>query len=86
MMRALEYHHGSMQSLLPILIVGALIVIVATLGSALVHLVRGAGDSRRMVRALTWRIGLSVALFVLLMIAWYTGLIAPHGVDPLGRR
>jgi hypothetical protein len=75
-----------MQSLLPIVLVGTLVVIVAALGSALVHLVRGAGDSRRMVRALTWRIGLSVALFILLMIAWYTGLIAPHGVDPLGRR
>jgi hypothetical protein len=39
-----------------------------------------------MVRALTWRIGLSVALFVLLMLAWYTGLIAPHGIDPMGVR
>jgi hypothetical protein len=52
------------------------------LASALRHLVRGAGDSRRMVRALTWRIGLSIALFVLLMLAWYTGLIQPHGIDP----
>jgi hypothetical protein len=75
-----------MRSLLPILIIGGFVVIIASLGSALWHLVRGAGDSRRMVRALTWRIGLSIALFVFLMIAWYTGLIEPHGVDPLGRR
>ena len=75
-----------MESLLPIGIIGALVLIVVSLGSALWHLVRGAGDSRRMVRALTWRIGLSIALFVLLMIAWYAGLIAPHGMDPLGRR
>jgi hypothetical protein len=75
-----------MESLLPILIVGGLVAIVASLGSALWYLVRGAGDSRRMVRALTWRIGLSIALFLLLMLAWYTGLIAPHGVDPLGPR
>jgi ABC-type multidrug transport system permease subunit len=75
-----------MESLLPIVIIVAFVVIVASLGSALWYLVRGAGDSRRMVRALTWRIGLSIALFVLLMIAWYTGLIEPHGVDPLGRR
>jgi len=72
-----------MESLIPLLIIGALVAIVASLGSALRHLVRGAGDSRRMVRALTWRIGLSVALFVLLMLAWYTGLIQPHGIDPL---
>lgn len=75
-----------MESLIPLIIIGALIAIVASLGSALKHLVRGAGDSRRMLRALTWRIGLSIALFVLLMLAWYTGLIEPHGVDPMGRR
>jgi fructose-specific phosphotransferase system IIC component len=75
-----------MKSLLPILIIGGLVVIVASLLSALWYLVRGAGDSRRMVRALTWRIGLSIALFLLLMLAWYSGLIAPHGVDPMGRR
>jgi hypothetical protein len=75
-----------MESLIPALIIGVFIAIVASLVSALRHLTRGAGDSRRMVRALTWRIGLSVALFVLLMLAWYTGLIAPHGIDPIGVR
>ena len=72
-----------MNSLITVLIIGALIAIVASLASALRHLVRGAGDSRRMVRALSWRIGLSIALFVLLMLAWYTGLIEPHGIDPM---
>jgi len=75
-----------MESLIPALIIGVFIAIVASLISALRHLTRGAGDSRRMVRALTWRIGLSVVLFVLLMLAWYTGLIAPHGIDPIGVR
>ncbi len=64
-----------------ILIVVVLIAIVASLGSALFHLSRGKGDSRKMARALTVRIGLSVALFVLLMVAWYNGLISPHGVN-----
>jgi hypothetical protein len=32
------------------------------------------------VRSLTLRIGLSVALFVLLMLAWRFGLIHPHGL------
>jgi len=72
-----------MNSLFTVLIIGALIAIVASLASALRHLVRGAGDSRRMVRALSWRIGLSIALFVLLMLAWYTGLIEPYGIDPM---
>ena len=34
-----------------------------------------------MLRALTLRISLSVALFVLLMIAWRAGLITPHGLQ-----
>ena len=33
-----------------------------------------------MARALTIRVGLSVALFILLMLAWYNGLITPHGI------
>jgi hypothetical protein len=54
--------------------------IVASLASALRQLARG-GDSSRLVRALTWRIALSIALFVLLMLAWYLGIIEPHGLE-----
>jgi cytochrome bd-type quinol oxidase subunit 2 len=63
-----------------ILIVLVLVGIVASLGTALFHLSSGKGDSRKMARALTWRVSLSVALFILLMLAWYAGLITPHGV------
>lgn len=64
-----------------LLVLVALGAIIASLGSALFHLSRGAGeeDSRKMVRSLTVRIGLSLALFALLMVAWYAGLIHPHG-------
>jgi len=63
-----------------ILIVIVLFAIIGSLGSALFHLSRGKGeqDSARMARALTVRIGLSLALFILLMLAWYNGLIKPH--------
>jgi len=65
------------------LIVLVLIGIVASLGSALFHLVTDRNaDSNKMVRALTVRIGLSVALFILLFVAWRFGLIQPHGVRP----
>ncbi len=64
-----------------ILIIIALFAIVFSLGSALFHLSRGKGDPQKMVRALTIRIGLSVALFILLMIAWANGLITPHGLS-----
>jgi hypothetical protein len=72
-----------MQSLVRLLIFLALVVIVGSLGSALFHLGRGdAGDSRRMARALTIRIIVSLALFALLLVAWYAGLITPHDVQP----
>lgn len=40
------------------------------------------GDSKRMVNSLTVRITLSVALFVLLFVAWFFGLIQPHPMVP----
>jgi DUF2909 family protein len=64
-----------------LLVVCLLIAIVASLGSALYQLSRGQGDSRRMLRALTWRISLSLALFALLMLAWWAGLITPRGLQ-----
>lgn len=65
-----------MRLLVLILVVGILI----SLGSAAVSLVRdSSGESRRTVRALTWRIGLSVALFAVLMILVFTGLLEPRG-------
>ncbi len=65
-----------------LLIVLVLIAIVVSLGAALFQLARGTGDSRKMLRALTWRIGLSVVLFLLLLLAYRGGLIAPHAVAP----
>jgi hypothetical protein len=73
-----------METLIRPLIIVVLVAIVASLGSALFNLSRKAGDSRKVTRDLTIRIGLSVALFVLLMIAWHLGLIAPHGLAPAG--
>jgi H+/Cl- antiporter ClcA len=71
-----------METLIRLLIIGVLVAIVGSLGSALFNLSRKSGDSRKVARDLTIRIGLSVALFILLMIAWYLGLITPHGMVP----
>lgn len=65
--------------LIKVLIVVVLIGIVLSLGSGLLHLVNDKGESKRMVHALTIRVALSVALFVLLFIAWRMGMIEPHG-------
>ena len=72
-----------MPELFRLIVLVALAAIVVSLGSALYHLSRGTQqDSAKMARALTVRIALSIALFVLIMIAWYAGLITPHGVIP----
>ncbi len=68
--------------LFKLFIVFALIGIVISLGSALFHLVTDKGDSKKMVRALTVRIGLSVSLFIVILVAWAMGIITPHGVVP----
>ena len=55
-----------------------LMAILASLGSALVAILRG--RSGLTLQALTLRVALSIGLFVFLMIAYATGLISPHGL------
>lgn len=59
------------------------IAIITSLGSALFHLVRNRGDeeqSRKTAKALTFRIGLSLGLFILLFIAFASGVFHPSGI------
>jgi hypothetical protein len=63
-----------------ILIAVALIAVLVSLGRALFAMSSGPQNSARVVRALTVRISVSVALFVALMVAWHFGLIEPHGL------
>ena len=63
-----------------ILIILFLASIVFALGSGLYFLMQDKGQGERTVKALTWRIGISLFLFILLMIGAATGLIEPHGL------
>jgi Protein of unknown function (DUF2909) len=63
-----------------IIIIAMLIMIFASLASALVFLLRDRGGSTRTVKALSVRIGLSLALFLLLMAGFYFGIIPPGGI------
>jgi cytochrome bd-type quinol oxidase subunit 2 len=66
-----------------LLVVAILVAIVISMGSAMFHLVTDRkGESKKMVRALTVRISLSVALFILLFVAYAMGWIEPHGLRP----
>ena len=62
-----------------VLVIVLLGFIVASLGKAMFHMSSGPEDSAKTVRALTVRISLSVALFVVLFVAWYAGALTPHG-------
>jgi len=62
------------------LIIVCLAAIVLSLFSGLFYLVTDKGGSKKMVNALSVRVGLSVALFVLLLLAWAQGLIKPIGM------
>jgi hypothetical protein len=56
-------------------VIAVLVLIVASLGSALFYMVTDHGGSKRMVKALAVRVGLSLALFLFLMIGYYLGWI-----------
>jgi hypothetical protein len=58
-----------------IVVITFIIVILASLGSALFYMVRDRGTTERTAKALTLRIALSVVLFLLLMLGSYFGLI-----------
>lgn len=68
--------------LFKILVIVIVLAIMWSLGSGLFYLVRERDekDSARVAKALTWRIGLSLLLFLLLFLAFALGWIKPHGV------
>lgn len=61
-------------------IVAFLGVIVYNLGAGLYYMLVDHGSSKRTVNALTWRIGLSVVLILLVVAGMATGVIEGHGV------
>jgi hypothetical protein len=63
-----------------IFIIIVMLVIIGALVSSLIFLVRDEGKTQRTVKALTLRIGLSIALFLFLFVAFYFHWITPHGV------
>lgn len=59
-----------------IVVILFLILILGSLLSALVFIVKDRGQSRtRAAKALAWRVGLSITLFLLLMAGYYFGII-----------
>ena len=69
-------------------IVIALVAVLLALASAGMFMLRKGGDpasrDARMARALAWRVGLSIALFLFVLLSWHMGWIQPGGL-PVGR-
>lgn len=67
-----------------ILILIVFAAILLSLFSGLYFLVKDKGTTTRTARALSFRIGLSLGLFLLLMALIGLGIIRPHGLYPNG--
>jgi len=61
-----------------ILIILFLLTILYSLGSSLIFLVKDHGEGNRTVNRLSWRIGLSLVLFLFLWVAYQLGWIEPN--------
>jgi hypothetical protein len=71
---------GVYQMFVKTIIFVVMLVILFSLGSGLIFLVKDKGRTNRTVKALTWRIVLSLTLFAFLFLAFSLGWINPHGV------
>ncbi len=60
----------------------AMVGILGSLASALVYLMRDKGKTNRTANALAWRVGLSIALFVFILVAHALGFIEATGIRP----
>ena len=77
-----------MRSMKQVLIGVAFIGIIASLASALFFMMKGGQPSQpddpkrasNMVRALAMRVGLSIVLFICILVAWKLGYIQPSGL------
>jgi succinate dehydrogenase/fumarate reductase cytochrome b subunit len=57
-----------------------LIAILYNLFAGLYYMMTDKGQTNRTVKSLTWRIGLSVFLILLVMVGILTGVIKPHDI------
>lgn len=62
------------------------IFIVYSLASALYYMMKDGEGSTRMVKALTMRVGFSIALFLFVLFSFWMGWITPAGADKVGKQ
>jgi hypothetical protein len=72
------------------LVIAAFIAIIGSLAAALVFMMRGGSDGspgdesapkqKRMARALAFRVGFSILLFVVVLVSYFMGWVQPTGL------
>ena len=65
-----------------VIIVVLLGLVLLSLGAGMFSLVKDQGDSNRTVKFLTFRIALSILVFLFIAFSFYMGWIQPHGIVP----
>jgi len=63
-----------------LVIIGVFLAVIYNLGAALYFMMSDKGATNRTVKSLTWRIGLSVGLILVVCLMIWMGWIQPHGV------
>lgn len=63
-----------------LLIIAFLVLIIWNLGAGLYYMMVDKGQTTRTVKSLTWRIGLSLLLILLVAAGLATGVIKGHGI------
>lgn len=71
--------HVFLLMLIKTIVVMLLVIMVASLGYAMLSMVRDKGRGTTTVKALTYRVGIWVVLFGLIVVGLYTGAIKPSG-------
>jgi succinate dehydrogenase/fumarate reductase cytochrome b subunit len=64
-----------------LLIIALILLILWNLGAGLYYMMVDKGKTNRTVKSLSWRIGLSVLLILLVIAGILSGVIKPHGIQ-----
>ena len=80
--RQQTFHAAAIADLhtMKIIVVIGFILILGSLGFALFFMMKDKGKTNHMATALAFRVGFSIALFLLLLLAYHFDLIQPTGI------
>ena len=69
-------------SIMKFIVIIILLTTIASLGFAVIALIKNKDSGRSLVKALSWRIGLSILAFAVLLIGYQLGFWYPHKLIP----